>query len=192
MSRWIGHFGLRETPFTKDIGAADLWVPKSRGPVIERLVEACRERRARALAEGHRGRGLLHDQLAHHRTRPRERTSRAPDRRGPPPAPGRPASPAHPRQLRVGLQTPAPARARRPAGDPTAPHAREESLALLAGTHTHIARRGNGDGHRGVRRIPHEAGGCRTRGLQRRRHLDHPRARAGAPTGHRPHLHRRA
>lgn len=50
MSRWVGHFGLRETPFTKDIGATDLWVPKSRAPVIERLVDACRERGHAVLA----------------------------------------------------------------------------------------------------------------------------------------------
>lgn len=50
MSRWLGHFGLRETPFTKDIAAGELWVPKSRGPVIERLVDTCRERGHAVLA----------------------------------------------------------------------------------------------------------------------------------------------
>ena len=50
MSRWTGHFGLRETPFTKDISAGELWVPKSRTPVIERLVETCRERGHAVLA----------------------------------------------------------------------------------------------------------------------------------------------
>jgi type II secretory pathway predicted ATPase ExeA len=44
MSRWLTHWGLREGPFTKEIGDADLWVPSSRKGALERLVEACRER----------------------------------------------------------------------------------------------------------------------------------------------------
>lgn len=43
MSRWLTHWGLREPPFTKEIGDSDLWVPTSRLGAIERLVEACRE-----------------------------------------------------------------------------------------------------------------------------------------------------
>lgn len=44
MSRWLAHWGLREAPFTKEIGDADLWVPTSRKGAVERLVETCRER----------------------------------------------------------------------------------------------------------------------------------------------------
>lgn len=44
MSRWLAHWGLTEAPFTKEIGDADLWVPASRKPSVERLVDTCRER----------------------------------------------------------------------------------------------------------------------------------------------------
>jgi type II secretory pathway predicted ATPase ExeA len=44
MSRWLTHFGLREAPFTKEIGDAELWIPASRKGAVERLVETCRER----------------------------------------------------------------------------------------------------------------------------------------------------
>ena len=44
MSRWRTHFGLNESPFTKEIGDADLWVPASRKVAVHRLVETCRER----------------------------------------------------------------------------------------------------------------------------------------------------
>ena len=44
MSRWLTHWGLTEAPFTKEIGDADLWVPASRKPSVERLVDTCRER----------------------------------------------------------------------------------------------------------------------------------------------------
>lgn len=50
MSRWLAHWGLRETPFTKEIGDADLWVPSSRKGVVERLVETCRDRGHAVLA----------------------------------------------------------------------------------------------------------------------------------------------
>ena len=40
----------RETPFTKEIGDADLWVPSSRKGVVERLVETCRDRGHAVLA----------------------------------------------------------------------------------------------------------------------------------------------
>lgn len=43
MSRWLTHWGLREAPFTKEIGDADLWVPTSRLGAIERLIETCRD-----------------------------------------------------------------------------------------------------------------------------------------------------
>lgn len=44
MSRWLTHWGLREAPFSKEIGDADLWVPTSRKGTLERLVETCHER----------------------------------------------------------------------------------------------------------------------------------------------------
>jgi general secretion pathway protein A len=56
MSRWLGHWGLAEAPFTKEIGDADLWVPASRKHAVERLVEACRER-AHAVLVGEPGVG---------------------------------------------------------------------------------------------------------------------------------------
>lgn len=44
MSRWLAQWGLREAPFTKEIGDGDLWVPASRVGAVDRLVESCRER----------------------------------------------------------------------------------------------------------------------------------------------------
>lgn len=44
MSRWLAHWGLAETPFTKEITDAELWVPAAREAAIERLVHACHER----------------------------------------------------------------------------------------------------------------------------------------------------
>jgi len=49
MSRWLTQWGLRETPFTKEIDDADLWVPASRAAAVERLVETCRNRGHAAL-----------------------------------------------------------------------------------------------------------------------------------------------
>lgn len=42
--RWLSHFGLERAPFTKAVADADLWVPSSRQSVVDRLVDACRER----------------------------------------------------------------------------------------------------------------------------------------------------
>ena len=42
--RWLEHFDLDEPPFSKAIADGDLWVPASRQPVIDELVEACEER----------------------------------------------------------------------------------------------------------------------------------------------------
>ncbi len=42
--RWLEHFDLDEAPFSKAIADGDLWVPASRQPVIDELVEACEER----------------------------------------------------------------------------------------------------------------------------------------------------
>jgi type II secretory pathway predicted ATPase ExeA len=50
MSRWLAHFGLTEAPFTKDIAAAELWVPAARAAAIERLVETCNDRGHAVLA----------------------------------------------------------------------------------------------------------------------------------------------
>lgn len=44
MSRWLTQWGLREAPFTKEIGDADLWIPASRVGAVDRLVETCRDR----------------------------------------------------------------------------------------------------------------------------------------------------
>jgi type II secretory pathway predicted ATPase ExeA len=45
MSRpqWMGHFGLSAPPFSKAIADGDLWVPSSRKPIVDRLVEGCQE-----------------------------------------------------------------------------------------------------------------------------------------------------
>ena len=56
MTRWLAHFALRESPFSKEIGDADLWVPTSRQKTVERLVDACRER-GHALLVGEPGVG---------------------------------------------------------------------------------------------------------------------------------------
>lgn len=42
--RWLSHFKLTAPPFDKEIGDGDLWVPESRGRVVERLVDACKGR----------------------------------------------------------------------------------------------------------------------------------------------------
>ncbi len=43
-ARWLSHFSLKQPPFSKEIRTAELWVPSSRKPLIERLVEAGQER----------------------------------------------------------------------------------------------------------------------------------------------------
>jgi general secretion pathway protein A len=43
MTRWLTQWGLREAPFTKEIGDADLWVPSSRVASVDRLVETCHD-----------------------------------------------------------------------------------------------------------------------------------------------------
>ena len=43
MSRWLSPWGLREAPFSKEIGDADLWIPSSRASAVERLVETCHD-----------------------------------------------------------------------------------------------------------------------------------------------------
>lgn len=43
-ARWLSQFGLLRPPFSKDLGADELWVPPSRDQIVERLVEACQEK----------------------------------------------------------------------------------------------------------------------------------------------------
>jgi general secretion pathway protein A len=54
--KWLAHWGLNEPPFTKEIGDANLWVPSSREPLVEEIVEACTER-GHALLTGEPGVG---------------------------------------------------------------------------------------------------------------------------------------
>jgi type II secretory pathway predicted ATPase ExeA len=55
-ARWLSHFGLRESPFSKEISDAELWLPTSRKAVVEELVEACHDR-AHVLLTGEPGVG---------------------------------------------------------------------------------------------------------------------------------------
>jgi type II secretory pathway predicted ATPase ExeA len=43
-TRWLAHFGLNALPFGKDVGDDELWVPASRAPLIDELVDACHSR----------------------------------------------------------------------------------------------------------------------------------------------------
>ncbi|MCW8807762.1 MAG: AAA family ATPase [Rhodanobacter sp.] len=43
-ARWLDHFGLDDAPFSKEIEAAELWVPSSRQAVVDDLVDGCEER----------------------------------------------------------------------------------------------------------------------------------------------------
>src|SRR5688572_27878577 len=43
-TKWLAHFGLQALPFGKDAGDDELWVPASRGPLIDELVDACHSR----------------------------------------------------------------------------------------------------------------------------------------------------
>jgi general secretion pathway protein A len=44
MTRWLSPWGLREAPFSKEIGDAALWVPASRMGAVDRLVDTCKDR----------------------------------------------------------------------------------------------------------------------------------------------------
>lgn len=55
-SKWLSHFGLRCAPFSKELAATDLWVPKSRAHIVDQLVDACYER-GHALLTGEPGVG---------------------------------------------------------------------------------------------------------------------------------------
>jgi general secretion pathway protein A len=54
--KWLAHWGLDEPPFTKEIGDGDLWVPSSREPIVDEIVEACTDR-GHALLTGEPGVG---------------------------------------------------------------------------------------------------------------------------------------
>lgn len=56
MTRWLAHWGLRQAPFTKEVGDTDLWVPASRESAVDRLAQACAER-GHALLTGEPGVG---------------------------------------------------------------------------------------------------------------------------------------
>jgi hypothetical protein len=42
--RWLSHFGFAEPPFSKEIADGELWVPSSREPLVDEVVDACTER----------------------------------------------------------------------------------------------------------------------------------------------------
>ncbi|HKU44980.1 MAG TPA: AAA family ATPase [Polyangiales bacterium] len=42
--KWPAHFGLNGVPFSKEVSDAELWVPPSRGRVVDDVVGACQER----------------------------------------------------------------------------------------------------------------------------------------------------
>jgi type II secretory pathway predicted ATPase ExeA len=56
VTRWLSSWGLREPPFSKEVGDKDLWIPSSRTGAVERLVETCHDR-GHALLEGEPGVG---------------------------------------------------------------------------------------------------------------------------------------
>lgn len=41
---WLSHFGLKESPFSKEIPDDDLWLPASKAQLVEELCEALHER----------------------------------------------------------------------------------------------------------------------------------------------------
>ena len=46
---YLGFFGLKEAPFSKEIGDADLWLPSSKSAVVDELCEALHQRASVAL-----------------------------------------------------------------------------------------------------------------------------------------------
>lgn len=40
---YLTYFGLREAPFSKDVGDADMWLPPSRQAVCDELIDAVSE-----------------------------------------------------------------------------------------------------------------------------------------------------
>ena len=55
-AKYLQHFGLDVAPFSKDIGADDLWLPPSKAAVVDELVEAMQEH-ASAVLTGEPGVG---------------------------------------------------------------------------------------------------------------------------------------
>lgn len=49
MPAYLGHFGLKEAPFSKEISDADLWLPASKTTVVDELCEALSERSSAVL-----------------------------------------------------------------------------------------------------------------------------------------------
>ena len=41
---WLGFFGFKEAPFSKEIGDADLWLPSSKAALVDELCEALEDR----------------------------------------------------------------------------------------------------------------------------------------------------
>ncbi len=41
---YVGFFGLKDHPFSKEIADRDLWLPSSKGALVAELVEALEER----------------------------------------------------------------------------------------------------------------------------------------------------
>ncbi len=41
---WLGHFGFKEAPFSKEVGDADLWLPTSKAALVDELCEALGDR----------------------------------------------------------------------------------------------------------------------------------------------------
>lgn len=54
--RWLEHFGLTHSPFSKDLDDANLWLPTRRAEVVDDLVDAIKERQ-HALLTGDPGVG---------------------------------------------------------------------------------------------------------------------------------------
>lgn len=54
--KWLRHFALSESPFSKDLDDSDLWLPSSRKDVVDDLVDAIHERQ-HALVVGEPGVG---------------------------------------------------------------------------------------------------------------------------------------
>ena len=48
---YVAHFGLKATPFSKEISDADLWLPTSKTALVDELCEAMEERTSVVLAE---------------------------------------------------------------------------------------------------------------------------------------------
>jgi type II secretory pathway predicted ATPase ExeA len=56
VSSFLDHFGLKEPPFSKEIGDKDLWLPSSKATIVDELIEAL-EGRSSVLLTGDPGTG---------------------------------------------------------------------------------------------------------------------------------------